>query len=162
MVDLIPNGRNDSHKFDYTEILDGLFIGSDLCKGGVCLLHAEQFKTLGVSVELNLSQEENELPPSNIETYIWLPVVDGYAPSPVQLDIGASAIADAISNGKKVYVHCKNGHGRSPSIIAAYLIRYKGYKLDEVIELIENKRPEAHMEEIQTKALRKFAEKWSK
>src|SRR3990172_7355755 len=97
---LIPKGRNDEHKFDFSKVTDQIFIGSDLCKGGVCIIHAEQFKKLGVSVELNLSQEENELPPKEIETYLWLPVTDGYAPSQAQLDIGTSAIHAAIKNSK--------------------------------------------------------------
>jgi len=50
-----PAGRNDDHVFDYSKITDNIFIGSDFCKGGVCLLHADEFKRLGVSVEINLS-----------------------------------------------------------------------------------------------------------
>lgn len=162
MVNLEPKGREDEHEFGYTQILDNLFLGSDLCKGGVCLLHAEQFKALAVTVELNLSHEENELPPSDIEVYAWLPTVDGYAPSPLVFDIGTSLIHEAITNGKKVYVHCKNGHGRSPSIVAAYLIRFEKYNVDDAIRVVEQKRPESHIEDVQIEALKKFAEKWSK
>jgi len=126
------------------------------------LLHAVQFKKLGVSVELNLSSEENELPPKEIETYIWLPTVDGYAPSQTQLDIGTSAINEAVSNGKRVYIHCKNGHGRSPAMVAAYLVRFKAYQVDEAVILIKEKRSETHIENTQINALRQFAEKWSR
>jgi protein-tyrosine phosphatase len=117
---------------------------------------------LGVQVELNLSQEENELPPRQLEVYSWLPVPDGGAPSPQQLDIGSSIINDAVQNDKIVYVHCKNGHGRSPSLVAAYLIRFKGYSVVAATDLIEGKRPESHIEEVQKEALRVFAKKWSK
>ncbi len=159
---LSPKGRGDEHEFDYSEITGELFIGSDFCKAGVCLLHTEEFKALGVSVELNLSNEENELPPKDVETYLWLPVVDGYAPTPSQLDIGTSAIDGAISNGKKVYVHCKNGHGRSPSMVAAYLVRFKDYTVEAAIKLIKQKRPETHIENRQKEALAAYEKKWSK
>src|SRR4030042_2579147 len=157
-----PTGRGDEHKFDYSVITENVFIGSDLCKAGVCLLHAEQFKTLGLGVELNLSQEENELPPKEIEVYSWLPVVDGVAPSPLQLEIGSQLIDSAVTQGKKVYVHCKNGHGRSPSLVAAYLVRYKGFSVEEALNSIKEKRPETHIEDVQTAALKEFAKKWSK
>lgn len=157
-----PRGRGDEHKFNYSQIDSHIFIGSDFCQGGVCLLHSEEFKALGVSVELNLSKEENELPPKELEVYGWLPVPDGVAPSPQQLDIGSGIINDAIEAGKIVYVHCKNGHGRSPSVVAAYLVRFKGYTVADAIGLIEEKRPESHIEEIQKEALKKFADKWSK
>jgi protein-tyrosine phosphatase len=157
-----PQGRGDEHKFRYSQITDKIIIGSDFCKGGVCLLHSEEFKALGVSVELNLSKEENELPPKELEVYSWLPVHDGAAPSVPQLDIGSGIVNDAIEAGKTVYVHCKNGHGRSPSVVAAYLVRFKGYSVADAVKLIEEKRPESHIEEIQKEALRKFADKWSK
>lgn len=153
---LQPNGRNDGHIFDYSKINDNIYIGSDLCKGGVCLLHSEEFKALGVSVELNLSEEENELPPKNIESYTWLPVMDGLAPSQTQLEIGTSIINSAVHKGKKVFVHCRNGHARSPSLVAGYLVRYGGMTLDDAYKLIKEKRPEVHIEDTQKKELREF------
>ena len=151
-----PKGRNDGHIFDHSKITEQIFIGSDLCKGGICLIHGEEFKSLGVSVEMNLSEEENELPPKNIETYIWLPVVDGYAPSQMQIEIGTSAMDLAIKKGKVVYVHCKNGHARSPSLVVAYLVKFAGMSLEDAYKLIKEKRPESHIEESQKKALEEF------
>lgn len=157
-----PSGRNDSHEFDYSQVIERVFIGSDLCKGGVCLIHAEKFKMLGVSVEINLSDEENELPPKEIESYTWLPTVDGFAPSQGQLNIGTAVVNEAVRAGKNVYIHCKNGHGRSPTLVAAYLIRYKGYKTDQAINLVKEKRKEVHIEETQKRALEQYSSQWSK
>ncbi|MGD8744681.1 MAG: dual specificity protein phosphatase family protein [Candidatus Woesebacteria bacterium] len=154
-----PKGRNDGHEFDHSVIEDKIIIGSDLCKGGVCKIHGEEFKKLGVSVEINLSKENNELPPKDIETYLWLPTVDGYAPSVFQLNLGTCAMNHAVTSGKRVYVHCRNGHGRSPTLVAAYLIAYRGLGLDEAIKLISQKRPEIHIEENQHEALVAFARK---
>jgi dual specificity MAP kinase phosphatase len=157
MNNLEPKGRNDEHKFDFSKITDQIYIGSDLCRGGVCIMHGEEFKKLGVGLELNLSQEENELPPKDMEIgYLWLPVVDGYAPSQTQLGIGVSAIHEAIKSGKKVYVHCKNGHARSPSLVAAYLMKHGGYILEDAVKLIKEKREEVHIEDSQIEALREF------
>jgi protein-tyrosine phosphatase len=156
---IVPKGRNDSHQFDYSKITDNIYIGSDLCKGGICLIHGEEFKKLGVSVEINLSAENNELPPKDIETYLWMPVVDGYAPTQQQLLTGTYLMDIMVNAGKTVYVHCRNGHGRSPTLVAAYLVRYKGMSVNEAIEFITKKRPEAHIEKTQEKALREFAER---
>jgi len=158
MEELKPKGRGDDHIFDFSKITDQIYIGSDFCSGGVCKIHAEEFKNLGVGFELNLSQEENELPPKKMEVgYLWLPVLDGFAPTLAQFAIGTAAIHEAIKNGKKVYVHCKNGHARSPSMVAAYLIRYQGYTLEEALSLIKEKRSEVHIEDNQIEALRKFS-----
>lgn len=157
-----PKGRNDSHIFDYSEITDQIFLGSDLCKAGVCLIHKEEFKSLGVDVELNLSDESNELPPDNIEAYSWIPIVDGHSPSQAQLDLGTSIINEVVKNNKKVYIHCRNGHGRSPTMVAAYLIRFKGYETDDAMEFLKEKRGEIHIEEDQIKNLKEFKERWSK
>lgn len=152
-----PKGRDDEHIFDYSKITENIYIGSDFCKGGVCLIHGEEFHALGISIELNLSQEANELPPKDIETYIWIPVVDGYAPSQAQLDIGTTSINSALENGKKVYIHCGNGHGRSPTMVAAYLVRYKKMNVAQSLKFISEKRPEVHIEVTQKKALEIFA-----
>lgn len=157
-----PKGRNDSHVFDYSKIEEQIYIGSDLCRGGVCPIHGEEFEELGVGVEINLSAERNEKPPDFVKSYTWLPVVDGYSPDQTQLDIGTSVVNDAIEAGEVVYTHCKNGHGRSPTLVAAYLIRYRGMGVEEATELLKEKRPEIHIEEDQFKELRKFEKRWQK
>lgn len=163
MNDLQPKGRNDGHVFDYSKITENIYIGSDFCKGGVCLIHGEEFKQLGVGFEINLSRENNELPPKDMEIgYLWLPVVDGYSPTQLQLDIGTSAMHEAIKDGKKVYVHCKNGHGRSPTLVTAYLVRFEKKSAEDAEALICEKRSEVHIEDVQRSELSKFQERWSK
>lgn len=159
---LTPRGRNDLHTFDYSKITDSIYVGSDLCRGKVCPIHGPEFEQLGILVELNLSVERKEIPPDGIDIYAWIPVVDGYAPTQEQLDIGTSIINEAVCKGKSVYVHCKNGHGRSPTMVAAYLVRYARYQVGEAINLIRKKRSEIHIEDTQKEALEKFAKRWSK
>jgi protein-tyrosine phosphatase len=153
---LKPKGRNDGHNFDYSIIADKIYVGSDFCVGRECKLHSEEFNKMGVCVEINLAAEKKEIPPDDINMYAWLPVVDGYAPTMDQLNLGTSMINEAVEKGNTVYVHCKNGHGRSPTMVAAYLIRYKGLSVDEAIDLIVQKRPETHIEEVQRWALVEF------
>lgn len=162
MPSIPTQGRHDEHKFNYSKVIDNLYLGSDFCQGGVCLLHAEEFRQLGIFVEINLSKEENELPPTNIESYVWLPVADGDAPTTDQFDIGTAVIDEALLNNKPVYVHCRNGHGRSPTLIAAYFIRYQGKSVDEAVAFTQGARNEIHVEFNQREALQKYLEKWSK
>lgn len=63
-----------------------------------------------------------------------------------------------MQNKIKVYIHCKNGHGRGPSLVIAYFI-YKGMSFDEAFILVKSKRKEIHLEKVQIKALKKFQEK---
>lgn len=155
-----PKGRDDGHVFDYSKVEDKIYIGSDLCEGGVCPIHGEEFKQLGVFVEINLSAERNERPPEFIKSYTWLPVADGYSPDQLQLDIGTLIMNAAIEVGGVVYTHCRNGHGRSPTLVAAYHIRYRGKSVDEAAMFLKEKRPEIHIEETQFKELRTFRERW--
>ena len=62
-----------------------------------------------------------------------------------------------VALGKKVYVHCKNGHGRAPTLVAAYLIREHGKSVDEALEIIKAGRPTIHIEDVQREALQVFA-----
>jgi protein-tyrosine phosphatase len=150
-----------NHTFDYSKITENIYIGSDLCKGNYCPIHGEDFKKLGVCAEINLKAESKEVPPDDINIYAWLPVKNKHAPSPDQLVIGSSLINEAVENGNTIYVHCKFGHGRSPALVAAYFIRYKGMSVDEAIKFISNKRPEVHVENRQRKALIKFKKRLS-
>lgn len=151
-----PAGRNDTHTFDYSRVLDKLYIGSDFCSGSLCKFHGDQFKKLGVCVEINLAIEKKETPPEDIDIYAWLPVVDGRAPTMDQFLLGTSIINQAIIIGNTVYVHCRNGHGRSPTMVAAYLIRYKNHTVNDAVKFITDKGKETHIEDEQKKALVEF------
>lgn len=148
------------HLTDYSQITDQIYIGSDLCKGLECPLHSVEFKKLGIMAEVNLELERIEMPTPGVEVYIWLPVQDKTAPKLGQLLIGSAAIDETVKSGHTVYVHCREGHSRSPVMVAAYLIRYQHMGLHEAIDFIKAKRPEIHLEEVQKMALEEFALLW--
>jgi protein-tyrosine phosphatase len=77
------------------------------------------------------------------------------APSDDQLQFGITALEKFIALKKKVYIHCQNGHGRTSTLLAAYLI-YKGKTLDEAIKFIKAKRSSVHFNQIQLTALKDF------
>jgi len=57
----------------------------------------------------------------------------------------------------KTYVHCKNGHGRTSTFLASYFIRKMGITADEALEIVREKRPSMHLNDIQKDFLRDFA-----
>jgi len=71
------------------------------------------------------------------------------------MDRCAEFIHRQISAGKKVYVHCRAGKGRSGMAIAAYLIKYRNFTIQQAQDLIVMKRPEATIKK-KTKALYRF------
>lgn len=42
---------------------------------------------------------------------------------------------------KRTFVHCTAGIGRAPQTVISYLIFFKGYTLDDAINLVKAKRP---------------------
>lgn len=66
------------------------------------------------------------------QAYLWLPVPDHSEPPPEQLLIGAHFIDAAVQANQRVLVHCKMSIGRSPTMVAAYLI-WRGSPIAEAI-----------------------------
>lgn len=58
--------------------------------------------------------------------------------------------------GIKTYAHCKNGHGRTTTFLASYFIRKLGLSTDEALRLAKERRPSAHLNEVQESFLRGF------
>jgi len=158
----MDSNNEHGHKFDYSIITDNIILGSDFCNHRVCKLHSSEFKKLGVSSEISLRAELKEVPADELCTYTWLPVPDKMAPNQNQLAIGTSIIDGAVSSGQKIYVHCTHGHGRSPTLVVAYFIRFQGKSLEEAEHIVKEKRPEIHIEPPQREALVEFAKRWSK
>lgn len=148
----------EEHPTEYSQITDQIYIGSNLCVGPHCPVHCEYFKKLGITGEVNLEMERDENPSPCVEAYLWLPVLDNTAPTPSQLEIGASVMDGLIKAGGKVYVHCQKGHGRSPTLVCAYLVKYGGMKVEDAMSFVWQKRREIHLEEVQVQALKEFEE----
>jgi protein-tyrosine phosphatase len=144
------------HKLDFNYITDGIYIGTNQC----CQTHfAENLIEDGVSADISLEEERIDAP-FGVDFYVWIPVKDHSAPTPDQLEFGVLALEKFVMMGKKVYVHCKNGHGRAPTLVAAYLIK-KGKTPEEAEAFIKIKRPPIHLEDVQREALRNFSKKFT-
>lgn len=48
-----------------------------------------------------------------------------------------------LENHTPVVVHCLAGQQRSPAVIAAYLVRYHGYSLEDAIRYVRAAKPDA-------------------
>lgn len=142
-------------KMEFSKITDQIYIGTNLC----CTTrsHIKVLMDEGINAEIDLEKERQDSPPE-IDIYLWLPVEDHHAPSQDQLGSGVAMLEQAVVSGRKIYVHCKLGHGRSPTLVAAYFV-YHGNSVEKAIDKIKTNRPEIHLEDAQIKALHKFAQR---
>lgn len=141
--------------FEFSKITESLFLGTNLC----CQSHfSEQLLSLGITVDISLEEEHIDAP-FGVESYLWLPVEDHAPPTDDQLQSGIAFMTSALSLGKKLYIHCKNGHGRGPTLVAAYLIS-TGKTADDAIALLLEKRPAVHLEVNQVASLNRLMMKF--
>ena len=138
-------------KFNYNKITPYIYLGTNNC----CEIHFDRnLLKKGITADISLEKDRIDNP-KGVTFFLWLPVKDKTAPKLDQLFIGATTIAMLTEMQHKVYVHCKNGHGRAPTMVAAYLI-WTGKTPKEALDIIKKKRPEIHLEASQKKILEKF------
>lgn len=102
-----------------SQITANLFLGSQYN-----LLGLEKLKALGVTAIVNMRMHNtySEAVHEGIK-YLHLPTVDN-TPPPLDILIkGAEFIDKEIKNKGIVYVHCRQGLGRGPTMAMAYLIK---------------------------------------
>lgn len=137
--------------FDYDQISDEIFIGTNMC----CQFGFNR-ELLTKNVKADISLEEARVDaPMGVDYFLWLPTKNHGAPTPDKLTLGVITLDFLISRKIKVYIHCKNGHGRAPTLFVAYLVK-KGMEVLEAIKYLQSKRPAVHLNEIQIEALNSF------
>lgn len=137
--------------FEYSAITPFIYIGTNQC----CQVNfKESLIKRGIHADISLEEERIDHP-FGVDYYLWLPTKDHNPPSMKQLIIGVKFIGNLIQNNIKVFVHCKYGHTRAPTLVAAYFISL-GLSVDEAIAKIKLKRPAIHITSKQKKALKKF------
>ena len=158
MTEQISNVANIGHsqikELEYDYITDGIYIGTNRC----CQTHFdEKLKEGGITADISLEEDRLDTP-FGVDFYLWMPVQNHTAPAHDQLEFGVAALEKLTAMGKRVYVHCANGHGRAPTLVAAYLVK-KGKSPAEAEAFIKSKRPAMHLEDAQRQALEDFSKK---
>lgn len=137
--------------FDYNKVTEYIYLGSNQC----CQVHFKpSLLKKGVKADISLEKERLDSP-FGVDYFLWLPVKDRTPPTPKQMLVGAKTIKDFVDNKIKVYVHCKRGHTRSPTLVAAYFI-LEGMTTTEAIKKVRLKRKVTHLTQSQIKALKRF------
>lgn len=118
------------------QITADLFLGSQYNLVGL-----RKMKALGITAIINMRIHSvySEAQYEGFH-YLHLPTVDNTPPPLTVLKQGANFADAAIKNGGKVYIHCRQGLGRGPTMATAYLLK-TGLTLDDALALIRKTRP---------------------
>ncbi len=145
-------------QLEYSKITDLIYIGNSLC----CTVHFEQ-KLINEGIRADISLDEEHLDsPWGAEFFLWLPVKDKTAPTQEQLKVGVAILTELVDSHIPTIVHCHSGHGRAPTLVAAYLIKQgstpigSGSTVKEAVLQIKQARPAIHLEGEQMAALENF------
>jgi protein-tyrosine phosphatase len=128
------------------EIIPGLYLGRRLW--------VTEARAMGADFVLDLTCEmsENRLMRDS-GGYHCLPVLDNGCPSLDQLREGVAWLGARLGHGR-VYVHCAAGHGRSATLVVAYLLS-KGVvgNVEEGIAFLRARRPGVRLNRCQRAVL---------
>lgn len=122
-------------RLNRSQITGHLFLGSQYN-----LLGLQKLKALGVTAIVNM-RTHNDYSDAEHEgiKYLHLPTVDNTPPPLDVLLKGADFIDNEIKNNGIVYVHCRQGLGRGPTMAIAYLIK-TGLTFEEAYAMIKKVR----------------------
>lgn len=81
--------------------------------------------------------------------YCWCPVVEevwaaGNEEIVQRFDEAAALLDRWLGEGKRVLVHCGSGISRSVTAVVQYLVRYRGYRWEDALELVRARRDVAN------------------
>ncbi|MCH7529610.1 dual specificity protein phosphatase family protein [Patescibacteria group bacterium] len=140
-------------EFEYNQITDEIFIGTNAC----CGTHfSKELLEKRITADMSLEKERVDQP-FGVEFFFWLPTADEHSPNEDQFTVGVAILEQCVALKRKVYVHCKHGHGRAPTMVAAYFVA-QGDTVEEAIGKIKKKRPVVHLNEEQVESLNHFKE----
>jgi hypothetical protein len=144
--------RIGSKERPYVQVIQGLYFGRRLTNAEV-----SSAKAVGWTAVLDLACEFSEVSGlRNVARYYSLPILDATAPGLAHLRQAVGFLADTVPSGR-VYVHCALGHGRSATIVMAYLLA-----VGEVADIrsglarLRSLRPQVKLHRAQIDLLRSF------
>jgi len=141
--------HDEAHpEFEYNQIDDNIWIGTNKC----CEIGFDkELIDQGVTADISLEEERLDAA-QGADYFLWLPTKDHTPPTQEKMRVGVGALKSLVNEGVNVYVHCQNGHGRAPTLVAAYYVS-QGMSVENAIQKIQDKRPTIHLDQNQIDAL---------
>lgn len=104
-----------------------------------------RLKSTGVGATVNMCEEfrghVEELRRLRVDQ-LHLPTLDYFCPTEDDIVRGLHFIDAQIAAGRKVYLHCKAGRGRSATVALCYLMRRQGLSVEEAYARLRAARPQ--------------------
>lgn len=136
--------------YRYSQVVPRLYVGGALRYKAI-----KEFRSWGVKAVVNMRTSTDPDFGEEIEI-LHLPTTDMHAPSIDSLQKGVDFIRKHVKAGDAVYVHCRHGRGRGPSMAAAYLIAEHGMTTKQAIDHLITVRPMTDILKNQKKRLKEF------
>jgi atypical dual specificity phosphatase len=140
------------HWWDWID--EHVLLGAMPFKSDVAELHR-----LGIRAVVNTCDEYKgplaQYKAAGIEQ-LYIPTVDYIPPTLENIEKAVAFIDRAIGEGKKVFIHCKAGRGRSATVVACYLIAH-GNAPEEAQEIMVERRPHVLATVCQREVVQEFA-----
>lgn len=132
--------------YSYSKVAPKLFVGGQYKANAYGLL-----SSWGIKAVVNMRQVKDINVPDDFSV-LQLKTKDWTPPTIEDLRRGVEFIDDHILKDEGVYIHCRLGEGRGPSMAAAYLV-YKGMTAEEAVDSIRLHRPMARLNKKQKQQL---------
>ncbi len=140
-------------QMERSEITPQLYLGGQYSKRGY-----QKMKQIGITAIVNMRETPapiyQDLPSLRV---LHLPTKDMNEPTIVHLINGIQFIQEEIDRGGKVYIHCRLGEGRGPTMMIAYLMS-TGLTVEDAFKLVQNVRPFIRPTPVQMAQLAKLNE----
>jgi len=144
--------EHEHTRMSYNKIEELLYAGNNMC----CQTHFEmELLSKGITTDISLEAERLDNP-QGVKYFFWFPWVEDTAPTTELINLALDVLDDLLEKNIKIYVHCKNGHGRTTTFLASYLIRKNIISVDEALAILKERRPSGHINEIQKEFLKGF------
>lgn len=103
-----------------SQITENIFLGGQYNRRGL-----RKLKEMGISAIVNMQIKPALDCQTNHTTihYLHLPTIDNTPSRLKDLVTGTEFIEQELAQGGKVYIHCRQGIGRAPSMLIAYLLK---------------------------------------
>lgn len=147
--------REMEHKhiqLSYNKIDDFIFAGNNLC----CQSQFDkELLSKGICADISLEAERMDNP-RGVKYFFWFPWKEDTAPSVELVNLALRIADDLISQNIKMYVHCRNGHGRTSTFLLAYFMRKNNISVEQALAMLKERRPSGHINGVQRQFLQEF------